>query len=131
MICSNWVAYLRLKEADNVYQRIAENTEDFASAVDHIDKSQWQPLWNFCIADGDSEITLEDLTKCVKAAHLRDVRFLFSFRRYVRRYWDAIDQDGSGGVNYEEYIYNFVGAHAVTDARFIIKVDLMLSLTKY
>ena len=84
--------------------------------------SQWQLLWNFCNADGDSEIPLENARKCAvaaakyaarwEAAHLSldNVGHLYYF---VVRYGDAVDQDGSDGVNYDEYIYNIWGADAV------------------
>merc|ERR1711970_1200298 len=36
------------------------------------------------------------------------------------KYWDTVDQDGSGGLNYDEYRYT-MGGFAAVDARVILK----------
>merc|ERR1712002_77652 len=116
-IAENW-----WNEAVNVFNFSNENWEQFASAVDSIDDSQWQPLWNFCNADGDAELSSGELTSCgARAANYLGMpqahqNFLYDF---AAKYWGVIDQDGSGGLNYDEYRYTF-GGFAATDAGVIL-----------
>merc|ERR1711990_89164 len=95
-IAENW-----WNEAVNVFNFSNENWEQFASAVDSIDDSQWQPLWGFCNADGDSEITGEELTNCAAAAAeyvgMSEATQSFLYDFGVKS-WDTVDQDGSGGL---------------------------------
>ena len=43
------------------------------------------------------------------------------------KYWNVVDQDGSGGLNYDEYKYT-MGGFAAVDARVILKVIFMIKL---
>ena len=79
-------------------------------------------MWNFCNADGDAELSSGELTSCgARAANYLGMpqahqNFLYDF---AAKYWGVIDQDGSGGLNYDEYRYTF-GGFAATDAGVIL-----------
>ena len=83
----------------------------------------WKPLWNFCNANGDGSISASELTSCASNAAnyvgMSDAtqQFLYDFGV---KYWNAVDQDGDGSLNYNEYKYTMAGFAAV-DARVIIK----------
>ena len=82
----------------------------------------WQPLWNFCNADGDAEITSGELTACAKTAAeyvgMSDTTQTFLYNFGVK-YWALVDQDNSNGLNYDEYRYT-MAAFAAVDARVIL-----------
>merc|ERR1711997_909924 len=116
-IMDNW-----WKEAVNVFNFASGNWDQFASTVDTIPDSYWNPLWGFCNADGDSEVTSAELTACgAKAAAWAGMSdstqtFLYNF---AAKYWNTVDQDGSGSLSYDEFRYTLAGFAAV-DARAII-----------
>jgi len=87
-----------------------------------VDDSQWQPLWQFCNADGSDALSSDELTSCgARAATYLGMpqahqNFLYEF---AGKYWSVIDQDGSGDLSYDEYRYTF-GGFAATDAGVIM-----------
>ena len=87
-----------------------------------VDDSQWQPLWQFCNADGSDALSSDELTSCgARAANYLGMpqahqNFLYEF---AGKYWSVIDQDGSGDLSYDEYRYTF-GGFAATDAGVIM-----------
>merc|ERR1712099_173969 len=78
-------------------------------AVDSVDDAEWQPLWNFCNANADAAeyVGMSEATQ----------NFLYDFGV---KYWNVVDQDGSGGLDYDEYKYT-MGGFAAVDARVILK----------
>ena len=120
----------RWNEAVNVFNFSNDNWEQFAAAVDSVDDAEWQPLWDFCNANADNEITGEELTQCAASAaeyvgmSEATQSFLYDFGV---KYWNVVDQDGSGGLNYDEYKYT-MGGFAAVDARVILKVIFMIKL---
>merc|ERR1712088_270631 len=62
------------------------------------------------MGNGDGSISSSELTSCASNA-ANDVG---------AKYWNAVDQDGNGSLNYNEYKYTMAGFAAV-DARVIIK----------
>merc|ERR1711915_52037 len=62
-VVDNW-----WNEAQNVFNFAQTNWQQFASAADSVGDNYWQPLWNFCNADSDAEITSDELTHCAKTA---------------------------------------------------------------
>ena len=87
-----------------------------------VDDSQWKPLWTFCNANGDGEISSDELTSCAAAAanyvgmSENTQGFLYNFGA---KYWNVVDQDNSGSLNYDEYKYTMAGFAAI-DARVIL-----------
>ena len=71
-----------------------------------IPSSYWDPLWNFCNADGDAEVTSGELTQCgAKAAAWAGMSdstqtFLYNF---AAKYWNTVDQNQSGSLDYDEF----------------------------
>merc|ERR1711937_17648 len=116
-VVDNW-----WNEAQNVFNFAQTNWQQFASVADNVPDTYWQPLWNFCNADGDSEITSAELTTCAKTAaeyvgmSETTQGFLYNFGA---KYWSLVDQDGSNGLNYDEYKYT-MAAFAAVDARVIL-----------
>ena len=60
-------------------------------------------MWNYCNADGNSEISVAELTACSKAGAqyvgMSDstADFIYNF---AAKYWNVVDQDGSGSLRY-------------------------------
>ena len=75
-----------------------------------IPNSYWDPLWSFCNADGDAEVTSAELTACgAKAAAWAGMSdatqtFLYNF---AAKYWSTVDQNNSGSLDYDEFRYDF------------------------
>merc|ERR1712156_418396 len=119
---TQWMVDQWWNEAVDVFNFSNNNWAAFSKAVNSVDDSQWQPLWNFCNADGDAELSSTELTSCgPRAANYLGMpqahqNFLYNF---AGKYWSVIDQDGSGGLNYDEYRYTF-GGFAATDAGVIL-----------
>merc|ERR1711915_932743 len=103
-------------------QFVVDNWWNEAQNVFNFAQTNWQQLWNFCNADGDSEITSAELTTCAKTAaeyvgmSETTQGFLYNFGA---KYWSLVDQDGSNGLNYDEYKYT-MAAFAAVDARVIL-----------
>merc|ERR1712136_437419 len=112
-VVDNW-----WNEAQNVFNFAQSNWQQFASAADNVPDTYWQPLWNFCNADGDAEITSAELTACAKTAAeyvgMSDTTQTFLYNFGVK-YWALVDQDHSNGLNYDEYRYT-MAAFAAVDA---------------
>merc|ERR1711990_328880 len=107
-IAENW-----WNEAVNVFNFSNDNWEQFAAAVDSVDDAEWQPLWDFCNANADNEITGEELTQCAASAaeyvgmSEATQSFLYDFGV---KYWNvddrvilkAFDSDTNGLVEGDE-----------------------------
>ena len=80
-------------------------------------------MWEFCNADGNDFITANELTQCAAEAAnyvgMSDAtqNFLYDFGV---KYWDVVDYDNDGALNYDEYKYT-MAAFAAVDARVIVK----------
>jgi len=109
-------------QAVQVFNYANENWDGFAAAADSVGDEQWEPLWNFCNEDGDDLISAGELTKCAAAVAgyvgMSDASqgFLYNFGVL---YWDTVDYDGDGALNYDEYKYTMAG-FAATDAGVIL-----------
>merc|ERR1712168_1507597 len=101
---TEWMVNQWWEQAVQVFNFSANNWSSFSAAVDSVDDSQWQPLWQFCNADGSAALSSDELTTCgARAAN----------------YLGVIDQDNSGDLSYDEYRYAF-GGFAATDAGVIM-----------
>merc|ERR1711892_76568 len=113
---------LALAAMGQVFNFSSNNWSSFAAAVDSVDDSQWQPLWQFCNADGSAALSTTELTTCgARAANYLGMpesqqNFLYKF---AGKYVSVIDQDGSGDLSYDEFRYTF-GGFAATDAGVIM-----------
>jgi len=95
----------------------------YKAAVNQVPDSQWDPLWNFCNASDDGELTAEELIACgKKAAAYAEMpdRYQTYMYDFAKKYFSTIDLDGSGTINKEEYKYTMAG-FAATDARVIMR----------
>merc|ERR1712137_482750 len=100
---SSYIAEHWWNEAVNVFNFANSNWDQFAAAANSVDDSQWKPLWTFCNANGDGEISSDELTSCAAAAanyvgmSENTQGFLYNFGA---KYWNVVDQDNSGSLNY-------------------------------
>merc|ERR1712002_147869 len=119
---TQWMVDQWWNEAVDVFNFSNNNWAAFSNAVDSVDDSQWQPLWNFCNNDGNDELSSAELISCgARAANYLGMpethqNFLYQF---ASKYWGVVDQDGSGSLNYDEFRYT-LGGFAATDARVVM-----------
>ena len=87
-----------------------------------VETSKWKPLWNFCNTDRNDEATADEISSCAaKTADYFEMpksirNFLVNF---AFKYWNNMDQDGSGSLNFDEFRYSF-GAFAAINAGVIM-----------
>jgi len=116
-IAENW-----WNEAVNVFEFAQANWGQFSAAANSVSDSQWKPLWTYCNTNGDATISADELTACASTAAnyvgMSDntQQFLYDFGV---KYWDIVDADKSGNLDYEEYKYT-MAAFAAVDARVIL-----------
>merc|ERR1712189_100497 len=106
------------RQAVGVFNFASSNWSNFAAAVNSVDDAKFQPLWTFCNDDGNDNLSAAELTACGKKSadymgmNDQNQNFLYDF---AGKYWNTIDQDGNGSLDYNEYKYTFAG-FAATDA---------------
>merc|ERR1712088_1126462 len=61
---TEWMVNQWWEQAVQVFNFSANNWSSFAAAVNSVDDSQWQPLWQFCNADGSDALSSDELTSC-------------------------------------------------------------------
>merc|ERR1711893_142086 len=116
---TQWMINEWWNQAVSVFNFSNSNWEAFSNAVSSVPEDQWEPLWNFCNSNGDAVLSSDELVQCGKRAgdYLgmpeAHQNFLYDF---AAKYWDAVDQDGSGDLSYNEYKYVFGGFAALTPA---------------
>merc|ERR1712134_111527 len=97
---AEWLVEQWWTEAVNVFTFANDNWSKFTQAVNTIPDSTFRDLYYFCEPAGPG-------------AELTSTEF-------ASKYWNFIDQDGSGGLNFNEFKYTFAGSAAV-DSRVIMK----------
>jgi len=84
-------------------------------AIDAIDDSQWQLLWDFCNVDGDDEASHDEMITCFETAadyyQMPETMQNFSFKYTLITWFCTWDKDRSGGLSYEEFLNTF-GFHS-------------------
>jgi len=119
---SSYIAENWWNEAVNVFNFAQANWDQFAAAANSVSDSQWKPLWTFCNSNGDATISSDELTACASQAanyvgmSANTQSFLYDFGV---KYWDVVDADKDGALNYDEYKYT-MAAFAAVDARVIL-----------
>jgi len=120
---TEWMMNTWWEEATGVFNFASGNFDQFKAAVDQVPDAKWDPLWNFCNASGDGELTSEELVACgQKAAAYAEMPDEYQNHMYdfAKKYFSTIDLDGSGTLNKEEY-KNTMAGFAATDARVIMR----------
>merc|ERR1711935_1023322 len=109
---TDWMVNQWWDQAVQVFNFSSNNWSSFAAAVDSVDDSQWQPLWQFCNADGSAALSTTELTTCgARAANYLGMpesqqNFLYNFGGFAATDAGVImaffDGDSDGKLNAEE-----------------------------
>ena len=111
----------RWNEANSVYEFAVNQPGAFSDAVNSVGDASYQPSFNYC-GGNDGVVSAQELTVCaadianyagMSAEHQS---FVYQF---ASKYWDVVDTDGNGALDFEEYKLA-IGALAATNARVVI-----------
>merc|ERR1712002_41503 len=100
-----------------VYQWISNNYNQFDEAIEtYIDGSDIDTAFDFCDGDSDGIATSDEITQCAvdmaDFAEMAEKQREYMYR-FGQKYWNVIDRDGDGGLNFIEFRDVWVGFAAV------------------
>ena len=94
------------KATDQVYSWIKENYNgEYQNGLEQVNDDAVKVAFTFCDVDGDGHVTKEELFNAIKKTE-SDIRFITStdfMVKYEDKYWDFVDQDNDGSLNYPEF----------------------------
>merc|ERR1712076_219690 len=118
-----WMMDTWWNEAKSVFNFASSDFDQFKTAVNSVGDDKFQPFWDFCNADGDAEVTSEELVGCGKKA-AAFAQMPEEYQNYIydfaAKYFNNVDIDGNGSLNFVELKYTLAG-FAATDAGVVMK----------
>merc|ERR1711935_1015453 len=89
---TDWMVNQWWDQAVQVFNFSSNNWSSFAAAVDSVDDSQWQPLWQFCNADGSAALSYDEFRYTFGGFAATDAGVIMAL----------FDGDSDGKLNAEE-----------------------------
>ena len=94
------------KATDQVYSWIKANYNgEYQNGLEQVNDDFVKVAFKFCDVNGDGHVTKEELMNAIKKTE-SDKRFITStdfMVKYEEKYWDFVDHDNDGSLDYTEF----------------------------